>query len=73
MKTIGVVAVLKREIITPATGEPSYIHQTNSEVTRFSGACSIESVHAFMMAKHPGAIAIEVYKPETDPLAQKRH
>ncbi len=73
MKTIGVVAVLKREIITPSTGEPSYIHQTNSEVYRWLESETVAWVHAKMMEKHPNAIAIELYKPETDPLAQKRH
>lgn len=72
MKTIGVVAVLKREIITPATGEPSYIHQTNSEVHRFSPASNLARVHREMLDTYPGAIAIEVYKPETDPLEQQR-
>lgn len=72
MKTIGVVAVLKREIVTPATGEAPYIHQTNSEVYRWLASETVAHVHAMMLEKHPDAIAFEVYKPETDPLAQNR-
>lgn len=72
MTTIGVVAVLKREIITPTTGEASYIHQTNSEVHRWNPNEKIAFVHAAMLEKYPDAIGFEVYQPQTDPLQQKR-
>jgi len=63
--TIAILAVLKRSIIIPATGESAYIDQ-ETEVERFADGTSLDAALRMAESAYPNALSFEIYRPRTD-------
>ena len=69
---VCILAVLKRTIIIPPTGEPPYVDQ-ETEVLRFTDGAPLTTALSVAQEKYPNALSFEIYRPKTDPLVQTRY
>lgn len=69
---IAILAVLKRTIVVPVTGEPPYVEQ-ETEVMRFADGTPLTGALSAVEAKYPDALSYEVYRPRTDSAVQTRY
>lgn len=70
--TVAVLVVLKRDIVTPVTGEPAYI-AIDTKVLRFDDSTPLADALAVSSTQYPDALSFEIYIPRSDSAVQTRY
>lgn len=70
--TVAILAVLKRTIVVPATGEPPYVDQ-ETVVMRFQDGTPLTGAMSVAETQYPNALSFEIYRPRTDAAVQTRY